>query len=475
MITQKEALSIYQKGARATVAKLLELDRKVSKQNEKINELEKKIRAISNPEDPKSDSPSTPSGMKPVYTKSNIKRRRRRPGRKRGHEGARRKLPERVDQTEDHTLECCPNCGNDKLGKPFNCRERYTEDLPPVTPIITKHNISQYWCDICKDVVEEKVVDALPKSTIGLKTLVMTAWLHFFLGVTIKKIISWMKTFSQFEVTAGGLSQSWHRLAEILLPQYQEIGVAARESSVLNADETGWRVNGKTHWLWCFANRNLVFYLIDKTRGSPVVKEVLGEFFKGILIADFYGAYNAIVAFAKQRCITHLLGELKKVSLTNRSKEWRCFCKKLKRLLKDGLRLKIKEGKLKNNRFERKRVFLQERLEKIYEGHYRDLDCRRLVKRLKRHKDEIFTFLDYPEVTADNNHAERMMRPPVIARKNSFCNRSDKGALTQAVLMSIFRTYQMRNIDPVAALISVLEEWIQTENCPHLPNSNLIG
>ena len=53
---------------------------------------------------------------------------------------------------------------------------------------------------------------------------------------------------------------------------------------------------------------------------------------------------------------------------------------------------------------------------------------------------------------ADNNHAERQMRFAVIMRKNSYGNQSMRGAETQAILMSIFRTCQLRGIDPIAFL-----------------------
>lgn len=92
----------------------------------------------------------------------------------------------------------------------------------------------------------------------------------------------------------GGLTQAWKRPALTLDPRYDSIGMAIRNSAVLNADETGWRVNGKTHRLWCFASKILCFYVIDRSRGSPVVKKVFGEIFRGILICDFWGAYNKI-------------------------------------------------------------------------------------------------------------------------------------------------------------------------------------
>jgi transposase len=79
---------------------------------------------------------------------------------------------------------------------------------------------------------------------------------------------------------------------------------------------------------------------------------------------------------------------------------------------------------------------------------------RRLVKRLRRHRSELFTFLDHPEVPYDNNHAKRMVRPAVLVRKDSYAHGSDEGAETQAVLMSVFRT--LKQPSPPSSLQSGL-------------------
>ena len=58
-----------------------------------------------------SPSPSTPSGMVPIYTKPNTSKRRKKPGARKGQQGVRRKKPTRVDGREDHRLKGCPCCG----------------------------------------------------------------------------------------------------------------------------------------------------------------------------------------------------------------------------------------------------------------------------------------------------------------------------------------------------------------------------
>ena len=85
--------------------------------------------------------------------------------------------------------------------------------------------------------------------------LVLSAWLHYLLGTTLAQIIDVFNFHLQFKLSSGGLIQMWRRLREILLAWYLEIQTQALEGAVLHADETGWRVNGATYWLWCFARR----------------------------------------------------------------------------------------------------------------------------------------------------------------------------------------------------------------------------
>jgi hypothetical protein len=175
---------------------------------------------------------------------------------------------------------------------------------------------------------------------------VLTAWLHYGLGVTISHIVNIFNVHLKFPLTHGGLVQIWYRLCDILYDWYQTIADQAIGSAYLHVDETGWRVNGETHWLWCFTNKKLTFYLIHRSRGSPVLAEFFGDLFDGILISDFWGAYNKLEAASRQVCFAHLFRELKKVAKSNQSTEWLAFKKKFTRLLRDGLRLDISGTRL---------------------------------------------------------------------------------------------------------------------------------
>jgi len=406
-------------------------------------------------------SPTTPSGMIPPYLKPARGNPHKKPGRKKGHKGVSRTKPDKVNNFKEHTLHMCPFCRT-SLGKPIKRYTRYTTDIPMVEPEVTEHTVHGYWCAHCKKIVFPKVTDALPHAMIGIRLVVFTAWLHYLIGVSVNNIVN--AVFTTVKVTPGGLTQSWNRLASLLEPIYDDIGQKVANSAVLHSDETGWRINGLTHWLWCFATKTYCYYVISKCRGSPVVKNVLGRFFNGILICDFWGAYNKISTLAKQRCLYHLFTELVKVDKQNSSPHWKAFRKKLSRLLKDAIRLSNRKNHMDSKIFERRKNKLFLRLDQFLKTTYKDKDAKRLIKRLKRHRNELFTFILYEGVSPYNNHAEQQLRKPVLTRKISQQNRSEQGAKTQAILMSLFRSAELQGINPVYTILSYAKNAIDPES-----------
>jgi len=406
--------------------------------------------------------------MVPIYTKPNTPKRRKRPGAKKGHPGHRRGKPKKIDDHRTHRLKRCPCCGG-PLQRCERKRTRTIEDIPEqIQPVVTEHTIYRDYCPKCKKHVEPVVPDALPRAAIGHHLIVLTAWLHYGLGVTIDQIIEILSYPLQTRLTPGGLIDAWQRLGEILIAWYEQIGEQAKNSTYLHADETGWRVNGQGCWLWCFTNDRNCYYTIEYCRGSPVLQKFFTEAFDGVLITDFWAAYGSVDAADRQYCLPHLLRELEKVDLRNDSAEWQAFAKKLRRLLRDGIQLR-KRPDFTPERYTSRIQRLNRRLGAMAREDHEDADARRLTKRLERYQEHLFTFLDYPYVPHDNNFAERQIRPAVILRKNSQSNRSDRGAATQAVLMSVYRTLRLRGLEPIKTIVDALKTYLTTGTLPPLP------
>lgn len=194
----------------------------------------------------RSPSASTPSGMVPIYTKPNTPKRHKKPGARQGHPGHRRQKPVRIDERQTHRLKRCPCCDG-PLQYCKQTRTRIIEDIPEtIEPVVTEHTIHRDYCPECKKHVEPVVPDAMPKATLGHQVIALTSWFHYGLGLTIDSIVDILVYHLQTRLTAGGLVDVWHRLAQVLTAWYEQIGEQAKASSHLHADETGWRVSGQT-------------------------------------------------------------------------------------------------------------------------------------------------------------------------------------------------------------------------------------
>jgi transposase len=78
---------------------------------------------------------------------------------------------------------------------------------------------------------------------------------------------------------------------------------------------------------------------------------------------------------------------------------------------------------------------------------------------------------DKPDVPFDDNLAERCIRPAVILRKNSYANRSQQGAATQAVLMTVYRTLKLRGLNPTRSIAQALSAYLATGRLPPVPDT----
>ena len=188
-LTREQAEFIYTLGREAVIYALMILS----------------AQGISDAVEKSAMTPSTPSGMIPVYEKPAASKRRKKPGAKVGHKGYYRPTPPVTHHQEHPPLTHCPDCGT-PLGRPSERRIRVVEDIADMQPVVTEHTIPRHWCPKCKKMVEPSVPDALPKATFGHWLVAFSAWLHYGLGATIAQIISVLGHHLQFMLSEGGLA-----------------------------------------------------------------------------------------------------------------------------------------------------------------------------------------------------------------------------------------------------------------------------
>jgi len=260
------------------------------------------------------------------------------------------------------------------------------------------------------------------------------------------------------KIAASAIAGFRFQLKRAGSPLYRLLMESLKKGSFIHADETGWKVDGHTRWLWKFSNKRVSVSHIDESRGQKVPEEIIGDKYSGVLISDFLSAYNKISAKAKQRCLIHILRDLEKVKTY-----WRDdptvmrYCQRLQEIFEKAILLRKKYSNAPfDAAYIRKRSVLFSSLRDFGFPDPNKRILKRFAKRLNRHKDELLTFLYEKDVDYHNNHAEQQIRPDVIFRKITFGNRSENGAQYHSVISSILQTARLNGIDPINTFQDIL-------------------
>jgi len=375
-----------------------------------------------------------------------------------GHIGWFRKKPKRIDKIEDVRLYRCPECGSTDITECKTIEEHIQEDIILPRVEVTLFRKYKYYCKVCRKTIAAKGKIELPKSYIGPKAKALAAFLKYAVKISERDIAGIFNKVFKLNIAASSITGFRSQLKKEALPVYQRLIEALKGSTFIHMDETGWNINGDNHWLWKLSNKKISLTHIDKSRGQKVVEELLGEDYEGVLISDFLSAYNKIATRGKQRCLIHILRDLKKViRYWQDDPEVLRYCKKLKGLFEQAIELHQEyKDKEWDEYYCRKRILITQRLKDFSFPNPNKRILQRFVKRLNRHKNELFTFLYHKQIDYHNNHIEQQIRPDVILRKITFQNRSLKGAQNHNVLMSILQTAKLNKLDPIKTLERIL-------------------
>lgn len=420
-----------------------ELIETILKQQERIQELEKKLRE-------KEQAETRRRELKFARLEKK-KKRSRKPGQKLGHAGVTRSYPDHIDRVVEQTLDECPECHH-SLSASQEVILHTQEDIIPARVEVTVFKKHRYFCKHCGKIITANYApDEVPHGTIGPNALIHMAILKYHHALPGNKIVELFHELAGFRISEGAIAHALQRLAEWLKVEAKVILEAMRESPHIYIDETGWKINGKGHWLWAFVSERLAYYQIEKSRGSKVPKQIIPTDYGGILITDFYAAYNKLPG-KKQKCLVHLLREMKSCYEKNETQEFLKYYKQLKRIIQDALRLDKKRSEMPQESFLSRVVKIKKRLLDWSVRSYEDKHLKRLSDRFLKHWFDLVTFLEEPGISFNNNLCERQIRPNVIIRNRSYQNRSANGAGAHEILMSLLQTLRLQRQSPVTFL-----------------------
>lgn len=442
-------------------AQLRERDALIAKLEEQIHQLQEQVEGAKRA----GKRQATPFARKKRVAQP------KRPGRKKGKgrfASRRRPAPAEVAETKKEALTCCPECKGELTQRREH--EQFVVDIPPVEPVVTRYVTESGYCAHCQERVRSRHPEQISEASgaagvvIGPRAKALAADMKHRFGVSYGKVCGLLEDAFGLQVTRSGWYQADVRLARKAQPVYEELMEALRESAVVHADETGWRIGTLSAWLWVFTNQETTVYTIRRSRGHEVVLDILGTEFTGILNTDCFLAYDAkaLGDWLKQKCVGHLLRNLSEIEVSKTRGAVR-FARNVTQLLRDALQLKAEKPDLPAATFVERAAALEERLDQLSHERRRftDPDNARFAKRLRKHREHLLRFLYVEELDATNNQAERQLRPAVITRKTTGCNRTDEGAETHAILSSVLTTCHQRNV-PILDFLTELQRALGT-------------
>jgi hypothetical protein len=233
-----------------------------------------------------------------------------------------------------------------------------------------------------------------------------------------------------------------------------------RSAPVKHADETSWRTDGKNGYVWLFATPGLSVFQFGKNRSSKVPHAVFGnDPLPGVLVVDRYGGYNKAPCRI-QYCYAHLLRAVQDLEKEfPEEKEISTFVSVVAPML--ALAMGLRGQPITDEEFYLQASKLKSEIKSAMDQSAKHLGIRRIQEIFRENESRLYHWVENRAVPADNNLAERDLRPSVVARKVRFGSITDNGARTRSILTSVVTTLRKRKTDVADQIKKALDRLAQ--------------
>jgi transposase len=405
---------------------------------------------------PSSDPPQAP--RRPAAAPSGRAR-----GGQPGHEAHQRAAvsPERVDHIVDHRPAICDHCAahiaGDVPSEGFVAHQ--VTEVPPVRAVVTEHRLHRVVCPLCGERTRAALPAEVPAGAFGPGLQATVAVLCGQYHLSQRAVADLCRTLLDAPLASSSVATLCQQTAVAL-----EAPVAAAQATlptarVANADETRWPrpQAGQTQWLWVVVTGLVTVFTIAASRGSKVIKGLLGEDYAGVVGSDRYSGYAWLDEAFRQVCWAHLLrdftglvdrgGTAKPVGTAALALSHTVFARWHQ----------FREGTLDRAGLQAAMQPVQDAFAAVLDDgmHGADATAAGLCRALARLWPALWTFVDEEDVEPTNNAAERALRPAVLWRKGSYGTQSEAGTRFVERLLTVTATCRQHGRSVLAYLTEV--------------------
>jgi transposase len=406
--------------------KIEQLERLVAELLQRVDRLESEL-AKARKDSSNSSKPPSSDIVKPTAKR---RRRKRKPGGQPGHAKHQRKPfePDQVDKTIEYEL-----TDEDAIGLTPLDQWQITQQIELVEQpfIITEHRARQY----CDERTGAIITAPLPQEIaatglVGPRLSAVIAYQKTACHMSYTTIQNFWREVGEFDISRGQLAKVVGKVSRAIEAPYNELKAALVTQDRLGIDESGHKNSGKRHWTWCFRAADFTVFHIDPSRGSVVLRKVLGETFGGVIGCDYFSAYRKYMGESGatvQFCMAHLIRDVRFLA-EHSDKSLSRFGEKLLGHLRKIFDALHRPDDWTAKGFAR-------RMQKLRDGFLKQVrhppsvsEANNLASRFRgRSALHYFTFLTTPGVEPTNNLTEQSIRHIVIDRRITQGTRSESG------------------------------------------------
>ena len=359
-----------------------------------------------------------------------------------GRKGGGRPLVCEPDETVTAKAASCAHCRSALTDADQVLHGRYDKiDVPVVRPVVTRVERYAGHCPCCGGVTLAPVPEGMEEgSPFSINILTLAIYLRYTHAISYRRLTQLFLHLYALQISEGALDAMFQRAKPCFDNEFVAILARLRRSRIVCSDETS-----------VLQNDQVVIHVVRNSRAASVVADVMDGHRPSIWVSDLYGAQQGH-ADLWQVCLAHQLRDCQYAIEAGDA----IFAPRMKMLL---LRAVVLARRRKNLAESTRRTYLRQldrEMTAIMGLAPTNRHGKRLRKRYGKVRNELFTFLEHPDVPPDNNGSERELRPTATYRKVTGGFRSKWGADLFADVRSVIGTAQRRGIDAYQAILAVL-------------------
>jgi len=308
----------------------------------------------------------------------------------------------------------------------------------------TRHDAHRYRCQSCRSTFYPPDRRWTAKRY-GPNLTAYAIYLNIELRLPQERVSSNLNKLFDLGLTRGATNRFKADAAEAYSGAYNDIIKRLCSGRLLHVDETSVSVKGKDGYVWVLTSLDEVAYFHTPTRAGETIHAML-EDFSGVMVSDFYAAYDAIEC-PQQKCLIHFIRDLNDDLLKHPyDDELKRLVGAFAGLVKPMVETVDRRG-LKKRFLGKHRIFVDRFYKRLSNGFDASETARKIIERLQRNRDTMFTFLDFDDVPWNNNNAEHAIKAFASLRRVIDGTTTEKGLRDFLVLLSLCETCKYKKVE----------------------------